>query len=116
MSNIVNLHAEEGASIVGDDAAPALTLKNEDGGQALKIEASATANASITGLELSASSVPSGAAISLTNTAFVSVVSIIFAASGNWAGTGGIRVVRTDGTKGWIPILPDAVITAAVEP
>ena len=116
MSNIVNIKAEEGANIVGDDSAPALTLKNTGGGTALKIEGSTVANASITGLELSASSVPSGACISLTNTAFVSVISIIFANDANWAKWGAVRVVKTDGTKGWIPIFPDTIMKMAKEP
>ena len=113
MGNLVNLNAEAGANMVGDDAVATLTMKNVGGGTALRVESSATANASITGLELSTSSVPSAAAICLTDTAFVSAVSLVFAASANWAGMGAIRVVKSDGTKGWIPILPDGSVTAA---
>lgn len=58
-------------------------------------------------------SVASGAAIKLSGQAFVSAISLVFAASANWAGMGAIRVVRSDGTFGWIPVLPSAVVTAA---
>lgn len=46
--------------------------------------------------------------------ALVSAVSIVFAASGNWAGLSAVRVKFSDGTTyGWIPVLPSAVVTAA---
>lgn len=113
--NIVNLNGEAGASLVGDDTAPALTLKNTTAGPALKLESTPVANTSIgVALQLSANSGASAALIGLVNTGFVSAVSLIFAASANWAGMGAIRVARTDGTFGWIPVLPDGQVTAAV--
>lgn len=46
--------------------------------------------------------------------ALVSAVSIVFAASGNWAGLSVVRVKFSDGTTyGWIPVLPSATVTAA---
>jgi len=45
--------------------------------------------------------------------AYVSAVSLIFAAGAGWAGMGAIRVKRSDGTLGWIPVLPNAQVTAA---
>ena len=115
MANLVNLEAESGASLVGDDTAPALTLKNTLAtGPALRVEKLGAANASIAALELSAASTASVPVIGLVNGAFVSAVSLIFAASGNWAGMGAIRVARNDGTFGWIPVLPDGQVTAAV--
>ena len=46
--------------------------------------------------------------------AIVSAVSIVFAASGNWAGLAVVRVKKNDGdTLGWIPVLPSATVTAA---
>lgn len=46
--------------------------------------------------------------------ALVSAVSIVFAASGNWAGLSVVRVKMSDGvTYGWIPVLPSASVTAA---
>jgi hypothetical protein len=60
----------------------------------------------------------SGASIPVmqfAGSALVSVVSIVFAASANWAGTKVIRVVNDDGTQlGWIPVLPTAVVTAGI--
>lgn|SRR3990167_6628178 len=53
--------------------------------------------------------------VELLGHAFTSAVSLIFAASGNWAGMGAIRVKYPDGTTyGWIPVLPDGQVTAAV--
>lgn len=101
--------------MVGDDTGPALTLKNTTAGPALALESTPAANTTIgVPLRLSANSGASVPMISLVNNAFVSAVSIVFAASANWAGIGVMRVVRTDGTFGWIPILPDGVVTAAV--
>lgn len=46
--------------------------------------------------------------------ALVSAVSIVFAASANWAGLSAVRVKFSDGTTyGWLPVLPSAVVTAA---
>ncbi len=113
MANIVNLDAEAGAAMVGDDASPTLSLSNSTG-PALEVISKGVANASISGLKLTNASMPSCAVMSLGAGAFVSVVSIVFAASANWAGTGAVRVVKSDGTFGWIPVFPDGVVTAAV--
>jgi len=72
------------------------------------------AAATITNVNLYGASRASGALLALKGDAFVSAVSIVYAASANWAGQGAIRVVKTDGTFGWIPVLPDGVVTAAV--
>jgi hypothetical protein len=114
MPNLVNLEAETGAALVGDDTGAVLTLKNTTAGPALRLESTPAANTSIgVALQLSANSGASAALVGLINNAFVSAVSIVFAASANWAGLGVARVARTDGTFGWVPILPDAVVTAA---
>lgn len=63
---------------------------------------------------LPVASVASGPAIQLAGTAFVSAVSIVFAASANWAGLGALRVRVTDNSFRWIPLLPDGTVTAAV--
>lgn len=135
MPNLVNTHAEIGADIIGDDAQPTLTLRNTGTGPGLRVlglslqsttsidqinlggSAIPAANATI-GLpfHIAGTSRPSGALIALKVDAFVSAVSLIFAAGANWAGMGAIRVVRTDGTFGWIPILPDGQVTAAAVP
>ena len=135
MANLVNIYAETGADIIGDDAQPTLTISNTSTGPALRVfgmaltsgasvdrlfgnpivTGPATAgNATVAALRIAPASTASVAVLSLLNTSFVSAVSIVFAASANWAGMGVMRVVRTDGTFAWIPLLPDAVVTAAV--
>ena len=112
MANLVNLMAESGADMIGDDATPTLSFSNTVG-PALSVAAKNVANASISGLRLTNASMPSGAVIMLGAGAFVSAVSILFT-TGGVAGTGAIRVVKSDGTFGWVPVLPDAAVTAAV--
>ncbi len=61
--------------------------------------------------QVSGASVP---VFELKSNSLVSAVSIVFAASANWAGLALIRVKYSDGTTyGWIPVLPPAVVTAA---
>lgn len=61
--------------------------------------------------QVSGASVP---VFEFKNNALVSAVSIVFAASGNWAGLSVVRVKFSDGTTyGWIPVLPSATVTAA---
>ena len=115
MANLVNLEGESGASLVGDDTNPAVTFKNTTAGPALRLESTPVANSTIgVPVVLSANGGASVALIALQNGAFVSAVSLIFAAGAAWDGLGAIRVVRSDGTFGWIPVLPDAKVTAAV--
>ena len=112
MPNILNIDAETGANIIGDDTSPALSFANTVG-PAIEVVGATAGNATLSGLRLTQSTA-SGAVLNLAGKSFVSAVSIVFAASANWAGAGAIRVVKTDGTFGWIPVLPDAVVTAAV--
>lgn len=111
MANVRNIDAEAGANMIGDDATPTLSFSNTVG-PALEVVALNAANASISGLKLTAS-LASSSPVMLGGKGFVSAVSIIFAAGAGWAGMGGIRVTRTDGTFGWIPVLPNAQFTAA---
>ena len=111
MPNLLNLDSETGANFIGDDAEPALSMSNTVG-PALEVKGSTAANATLSGLRLT-QSIASGAVLNLAGKSFVSAVSIVFAASANWAGMGAIRIVKTDGTFGWIPVLPGAVVTAA---
>lgn len=111
MANVRNIDAEAGANMIGDDATPTLSFANTVG-PALEVVGATTGNATLSGLRLT-QSIASGAVMNLAGKSFVSAVSIVFAASANWAGMGAIRVVKTDGTFGWIPILPGAVVTAA---
>lgn len=124
MANLLNLDAETGANMIGDDAQPTLEISNSSTGVALNLKATGAAalkintsilaaNATIIngGLELVGPSVASGAMLKLINrTAYASVSTIKFI-TGGVAGTGAIRVVLPDGTFGWVPVLPDAAVT-----
>jgi len=111
MAQVRNIDAESGANMIGDDVSPTLSFSNTTG-PALEVVGSTAANATLSGLKLT-QSVASGAVLQLGGKSFVSAVSLIFAAGSGWAGMGAIRVVRTDGTFGWIPVLPAAQVTAA---
>ena len=112
MSNLPNYDAESGANLIADDTGAGFSFENSGGGAALEVVGATGANASISGLQLTNSSVASGAAITLSGTSFVSVTTIK-ATTGAVAGSGAIRVIRTDGSLGWIPVYPDGTITAA---
>lgn len=152
MPNTLNINAETGANIIGDDDQPALTITNSSTGAGLQVDRLVvTSTATIAGgVALSASllanvtigstataTVPfsvartvigspsvalqtyqvSGASVPVLEfraNALVSAISIVFAASANWAGMSVIRVKFSDGiTYGWIPVLPSATVTAA---
>lgn len=111
MAQIRNIDAESGANFIGDDVTPTLSFANTVG-PALEVVAATSGNATLSGLQLT-SSTASVPVLKLGGNSFVSAVSLIFAAGAGWAGMGAIRVARTDGTFGWIPVLPDAQVTAA---
>ena len=111
--NVINIDAESGANFIGDESTPAMVFDNVGTGAALRVVKTPAANASVAALELGIGSTASGSVLGLTQGAFVSAVSIVFAAGTGWAGMGGIRVARTDGTFGWIPVIPDGQFTAA---
>src|SRR3990167_5186022 len=108
MAQVRNIDAESGANMIGNDTTPTLSFSNTTG-PALEVVGSITANASISGLKLT-QSIASGAVMMLGGKSFVSVTTIKFT-TGGVAGSGAIRVVLTDGTFGWIPVLPDGAIT-----
>jgi hypothetical protein len=130
MPKLLNLDAETGANIVDDGAEPTLTITNSSGAglevNKLVVTSGATiavsklsvntpilaGNASITGFDVRGASVASGAVLSLSGTAFVSCSTINFTTAAV-AGLGAVRVVRSDGTFGWIPVMPDDAVTAA---
>jgi len=70
------------------------------------------ANATIIGTSFQGASRASGALFAFTANALVSLTSVL-ATTGGVAGTYGLRVVRPDGTFGWIPVYPDGAVTAA---
>lgn len=121
MANIINIDAETGANFIGDDAEPALTITNSSTGAGVRTNRAEISpgilagNATITGLTFQTPSVASGAVMKFESGALVSAVSLIFAAGAGWAGMMAIRVVKSNGTFGWIPVLPDAQVTGAVQ-
>jgi len=113
MSNLVDLWAETNPTLASDDTTPSFTLSNATVGPSLKLVRLGAGAASVGVIQIQASgaSVP---IIDLLANSFVSAVSIVFAASANWAGMGGVRVRLPDGiTYGWIPIIPSGSFTAA---
>ena len=158
MANLININAEQGANMIGDDAQPTLTLTNTSTGPALSLDRLVVTGAATIGGDVNFAGTSAGlttitAPVTLISTttlvtslniirtqigngsvalaifsvsgasvpvfefqrnAIVSAVSIVFAASANWGGLAAVRVKKNDDTTlGWIPVLPDAVVTAA---
>lgn len=132
MPVLPNLNSDPG-DYVGDDAQPALNLRNLGTGPALRVEGVIGASgASIDQLNLTGAgagnilaanatinqqlifSTPSRASAAFIkfDAGLVSCTTIL-ATTGATAGTYAIRVVRPDGTFGWIPVYPDGAVTAA---
>lgn len=140
MANIVNIDAEVGANMIGDDSQPTLAISNSGGGLGLDVKglsvastasidvakiatltstsltadttrAVTAANATVASFRLTGSSIASGAVFGLiNNSAFVSTTTIK-ATTAVAANCGAIRVVKPDGTFGWVPVYPDAAVT-----
>lgn len=122
MANIVNLDAESGGGMIGDDSSPTLAISNSSTGRALdavstsaaavRTTAVGAANATArSSLELAGTSVASGAVIALLNlSSFVSTETIDITLVDMTAGA--LRVVLPNGTFGWIPVLNDDQVTA----
>ena len=120
MPAIVNLAAEFGAGITGNNSLvtggdPAFRFSSQSAnGLVLTVSRATLGSASAAVMGLDIGSTASGPVLQLVGQSFVSAVSIVFAASANWAGMGGIRVQLSDGVNyGWIPIIPPASFTAA---
>lgn len=118
MPAIVNLAAEFGAGIIGTSSLAtggyALTLSaGATGGGSLLLNRTVLSNATAPLITLNVGSTASVPAIMLEGQSFVSAVSILFT-TGGVNGTGAIAVLLPDGqTRGWIPVLPPAAVTAA---
>lgn len=114
MSNLVDLWSETQASLIGDDAQPALTLRNVSTGAALSlVQAAKAGNATVgIGLTLGGQSVASGAIFAFLGDSLVSAATVQ-ATTGGVAGTYLIRIVTPNGQFGWIPVYPSAAVTAA---
>lgn len=136
MAKLLNLDAETGANILDDGTEPTLTINNTSGaalevnsfvatssativganlGSIAKLDVNGAilaANATVTGIDVRGASVASGAVLTLSGDAAYSLTTIK-AITGGVAGTYGVRVVLPNGTFGWLPIYPDAAVTAA---
>ena len=119
MPAIINLNSEFGGSVVGSTSLasgiPVVRLTSTTTiGVALALDRTVLSAPTGALISLNVGSGASAAVLQLDGQSFVSAVSIVFAASANWAGLGGVNVLLPDGvTKGWIPVLPPAVVTAA---
>lgn len=125
----MNIDSATNADIQYDGADPILKLNNTVGpaleANSMIVTSAATiamgsldvntpilaANATITGTDIRGASVASGAVMSFSGDAAYSLATIK-ATTGGVAGTYGVRVVLPDGTFGWLPVYPDAAVTA----
>ena len=121
MSDLVNLHAESGRDIIGDDTTPTLSLSNSSTGadldlntiqsssatEGVAVQQSVVGNLSIGVLKIVGNSVASGAAIEFSNKAFVSITSIILTSVANCDYV--VRVQVGNVTR-WIPLFKDAAL------
>lgn len=122
MANLINIDAETGANMIGDDSQPTLTLDNSSTGAglavttasatgpALTVTKSAIGNISVGVLRVVGNSIASGAVLEFSNKAFVSITSVILTsvAHTDYA----IRVQVGLETR-WIPCFKDAAIIGA---
>ena len=95
MPNLVNLYAEVGADMIGDDAQPTLTLNNtstgadlrigilESSGEGQLVRRADVGNLSTGVLRIQGNSVASGAVIEFTNKAFISITSTVLTTVAN---------------------------------
>ena len=135
MSNLINLNAEAGADLIGDDAQPAVTFKNTSTGPGLRsygmvnlstasvdilhaASQSATSpcgvfiqavvvNMSIGVLRIVGNSVASGAVLEFSQKGFASITSVILTTVANTDYA--IRVQVGLETR-WIPLFKDAAL------
>jgi|SRR3989338_5525758 len=140
MANLINLHAEIGANMIGDDAEPTLALQNTGTGPGLRayglvatstasidlvnttalqsasatlpvrVTQTAVGNMSIGVLQIVGNSVASGAVLELRNKGFASITSVVLTTVANTDYA--IRVQVGTETR-WIPLFKDAAIIGA---
>lgn len=137
MANLINLDAESGADLIGDDAQPAVAFRNTSTGPGLRsyglvntstasvdilnaysqsatspagIFSQVVGNMSIGILRIAGNSVASGAAIEFSNKAFASITSVVLTTVANTDYA--IRVQVGLETR-WIPLFKDAAIIGA---
>lgn len=124
MANLLNLDAETGADMIGDDAQPTLALSNSSTGADLRVgtvegesatstvlvRQPAVGNMSIGVLRVQGNSVASGAVLEFTNKGFASITSVVLTTVANTDYA--IRVQVGTETR-WIPLFKDAAIIGA---
>lgn len=124
MANLINIYAETGADIIGDDAQPTLKLDNTSTGADLalniiestvatdgvRIRQSVVGNMSIGVLKIQGNSVASGAMIEFSQKGFASITSVVLTTVANTDYA--IRVQVGLETR-WIPLFKDAAIIGA---
>lgn len=122
MANYLNLDTESQATLNGDDSDTTLRINNSSTGRALDLTGAAAAalrtgssgaaNATVgSSLEFVGTSIASGAIFAVLNkSSFVSTTTINVTLADQVGGA--IRVVKPDGTFGWIPVYTDAQVTA----
>ena len=137
MVNTLNLNAETNANMIGDDSVATLGLLNTGGGMGLHVgglacastasidvgnvasltatsltASTAAGNVTVAAFKITGSSIASGALFGLINdSAFVSTETIDVTVADQSSAV--IKVVKPDGTFGWIPVYTDAQVTAA---
>lgn len=121
MANLINLNAESGANMIGDDAVATLTLDNSSTGAdiALNIVESTSAtdgvrvrqgvvgNMSIGVLKIVGNSVASGAMLEFSNKGFISITSVVLTTVAN---TDYAIRVQVGAETRWIPCFKDAAM------
>ena len=112
MADTINLYAESGRNIIGDDSSPTLTLENTSSGAALKLVASGTGQV----LETvnTATSSPTVAVLTVTNSvasgAFFEFKGFLASIASASSLQRGVRVKVGD-EYGWMPIYFGGVFT-----
>lgn len=95
MANLVNLYAETGADMIGDDAQPTLTLNNtstgadvrvgivESTGEGVLVRRAEAGSQTVGVLRIQGQSIASGAAIEFTTKSFISITSTVLTTVAN---------------------------------
>lgn len=96
MADVINLYAESGRNIIGDDTTPVLELENSSTGNALSLKKDVSGGATIAALKITASTA-SAPAFEFAGSCVEST------ASGSASLTFGIRV-KVGNLYGWIPV------------
>lgn len=110
MVDLINLNAESGRNIIGDDSSPTLTLENSSTGNALSLKSGATEAVALQIANTVISS-PTVAVVKLTTSGasapFFEFAGFLASIASATSITRGIRVKFGD-NYGWIPVFTSA--------